>query len=703
MIKLIKNYLGRKYFFEFFQYGLALALSSYGFYLLKYSHEANFSSTGEVISDGFIENPKNDVRFKTPGDLDWNFAEDKTGVRFGDSIFTGEDSSVNLNIKSLNLSLEANTLIHINQLEKTFMLNLARGAMQAVLPEGQNSILIQVGLEKFKVVNRGKTTASFVLSNPEPSNELKKIGLSVDQGRIQFQTEKGDLIDGESGQNILFKAINGHATNIDKINFQIQTPSENKLIIENEILSISFSWTGPPQTKFSLKIAGGSNSHLPELQEIQPTASKNLLHFNQKGISTSGSYFLQIEAATPSGDHFKTKALPIHIVSLRPPIIYDSTIKYFDPTRSMAALQFERISFLDHFDIQFAHDQQFKNIFNSQKSSQFNPQFVMSKPGQIFLRARYQLKGVEPLSLWSEIVAIDIPLPIPAPKVRISNIDLKNRSASVEWPVEPRAQNYEVTWLGKNPLSRNPPRTIAENSLSLSLKKRTPQIISVTAYANQKIKSLSSSPIILPGLVPEPHWVSFERTAPPLSRVESKQLSKIQLRWALDGPMKESVLEISGDKSFKNKKTQIINAAEMSFLSESTETIYARVKEQVPPDEYLAEYSSVAILAPKTGESISPPNLTLPKNNETILFPKNFAASVDLSWTPCSGAFGYDIEIGPFSSSVKSNSRVYTVIKSKYIFSKPAPGVYQWRVRCFDRYSQSNWGPFGRFKIIYGI
>lgn len=693
----------RKYVFEFVQYALALALSFYGFYLLSHGHEANSSSANETITDGFIENPRNDVRFKTPQDLDWNLAEDKTSIHYGDSIFTGEDSEVNVNLKSLLLSLEANTLIIINQIEKTFSLNLAKGSLQMAMPQGQGPLFIQVGLEKFKIINKAKSSASFVISNSLQKNSENKIGLSVDQGSLQFETEKGDIIEAESGQNVIFKTLNGHVQKIDKFNFQIINPTQNKLFILNEIIPVSFSWTGSPNAKFTFKISTDMSMRSSDIQEIQPTPKGNIFAFKQKGIPAAGNYFLQMESLTPSGLQFKTAVLPLHIIELRPPMIYDSTIKYLDPVRSTAALQFERISFLDHFEVQFSRDQKFTNIFKSENSFQSNPKYVIPESGQVFLRARYRLQGIELSSPWSEIVSIDIPLPMPAPKVRIASIDLKNQLALLDWPIEPRAQSYEVAWLGKNPQSRAPAKSLVENSISISLKKRTPQILTVTAYANPKIKSLSSSPIILPGLVPEPKWVSFVRTAPPLGRVESKAQSKVELHWILEFPTRESVLEISTDKFFQSKKTYVVSGPEMTFLSEANETIYARVKEQVPADEYLAEYSSIAILGPQSAPSINPPNLTLPKNDETILFPKNFAAAVDLIWGPCPGAFGYDLELGPYSIAGKTNPSVFKVVKSKYVFLKPPPGQYQWRVRCFDRFSQSNWGPYGRFKIIYGI
>lgn len=695
------------------QYILGVAFLLTGIYLLwaNNSRPSRMADVGE--SDGVLSNPINQVRWKSPLQVDWNNVFERTGVRYGDSIFTGSSSHVDLQLQGITLGLSANTLMVLRDNKQAPLIKLDSGTLQLTMSAKQKRIMLEVGGEKIDLSKKDDQEAQFSFSYAGSVNGTKKkIALSLTKGQVNLSSAGGKKIDLHEGQIVVLNKVKD-TLKFKRFEFRLEALSKKAYFLKDEILPIGWSWDDPKVSKIVLNTSRSPEMKEPEALVIDRSSASFMAVDNKTpdGIKyhykiplklNSGQYYLQLRTQSSDGVEVYSNVLPVNIVELRAPLIYDYGINFLSPTDSKVGVHLEQIPFVESYEVAIFRGSETVEPFQSKVSKSPKIEYFFQEHGHYSMRARYKLEGTEVISPWTDYIALNVPPPLKTPELGIGKYNFSDEQVLVQWKPVAKATYYEIIggFLRGGEKSKDPLR---ENKVWRTMLPGQSQTVHVIARNEAGQRSNLSEPLLIPGFLPAPQWIRTERLPAPLVRYDREAKPSLELEWAFPKGVKISDIELADNANFFRAKKIVVNAQRGAFPFDFTGKVFVRVREHSEDPNLVGKYSEVVKLEPPKLEPMDPPQLELPKKNETMLFIKKYGAAVQISWSACARATSYDLEIAPNEGGKGGADRsISDIKKTEYLLKQPQEGSYRWRVRCQNRYNESKWSSFQEFNVTYG-
>lgn len=681
------------------------------------------NSRNDLAVIGKIQISNKDVRKKNMDQFFWQPAVLDDQISDEDSVFTGENSSVEIALNDgSKIELQENSLVQVRMKNNQVNLNLQDGWIKTSVKHGQSLVLEQDGKEMV-VTSDGKGEVKIKKSR---TGELDII---VEKGNAKINNVRA-----EANKPVVVE--NGLVKMQTKVQLYLeQTPKRAIELAEGERPEIKFSIYGPA-TGSQLKFISTSNA---DQSFYVPIA--NNLHPNWPQKIASGSYKVQLLAKAPSGENIYSNSRELQIVQILTPKLLDMQSVYSAILKPNLLGQLEK-----DIQIRWSNDPNAKSyILELSQGSQTNISqsfiiesssitFPKMKTGSYWVRLRAQ--GQSKQSPWSSTTPFQVALeseesyrpgsPIlgrndidfspqtdangefteqgpvlrwtPAPstnpqatknleyKVQISSFE-DFRSASeikifekefFEWKKYQKGQYFF--------------RIYAQNSMGLI------SAPSQTGRLNIQFQGINLKPV-------EPIQQSVRSLASVLP-------TAVQLQWSKAARTSKYQVEISTDNEFTNPR-RIETNNNATSLNLNPGKYYARVSGFDEQGVDLKITSNVQTIEYDVMLPLEKPQLIEPKSNATVFLQDISKPYIAVRWTPVVGAHSYVVEVAADPDFLQILKSVESKL-SKAIISERLPfGPLYWRVKAFSKLKRqianvknaeeySNWSDQRTFQIGHG-
>lgn len=603
---------------------------------------------------GKISQIDRDVRRKVSKKFVWRSARTKDTVHVGDSVFTGEESSVHVELKDgRTLTLQENSMIVFNTSGDQLNLDLRFGTLQGKL-DGCVKINIK-GVDK------------------EICGKDSPIEVNSD-GTVQVK------VDTEPKENIQW----------------VRTPQKQFLHFKNST-PLKVSWKGGKQfSRYRVQL-----SRQADFETIAYEEKTQKQEITTRGYPPTGTFFIRVQ-----GDNIKgrltgfSKTEKFDIQEIEAPLITAPvhTQKLTFKTnpdgdlleKNQVQIQWQYFLQNARFEVEIARDDQFSQIV--ERHPKLSHTALLSKPltpGQYFVRVRDMAKTDDQPRPWSSVVQFEIdyqqPAKIPAPQLLTKTIDYhapQPEDLKIQWTAVEEAQQYVVEVSPTEDFSSK--STFKTVQPELKIKSLEAGKAYFRVFSSTKKGTLSDSSELgtwsvkmkRPVLRPLTPIVVQGKSSEDEGDPQAIQATWSDLKYA---PSYE--VQVSTDPQFKNKVRSIASAPTSKVELPRPGEYYMRVRGINKHGNPITRFSDVEKVNYTLRVPLATPVVLEPFDQATLFFQKNASPFVWLEWKQVRQAAKYHIEVAldeDFQNKVldaTTSSRRYLIRESL-----PATNLY-WRVQ----------------------
>lgn len=351
---------------------------------------------------GQIVIAEQDVRRRVGNSMSWFPAFEEEVLFENDSIFTGENSGVNVRFKEgLTIDVASNSLVILRRTRKDLVLDLQIGGVVATVQKGSTIQLRQ-----------GNSVAILEGSNKENTVKLQR----SKKGKISVSTTVGEV---EMRLNDQGKKIASNRV-IEVDNDRVLKLVEDSLILRSPGFGTKVWVEDGGYVKFIWEVAIAGNSTHRIQVSTEEDFSKNLIQeevptssYATKDLSSEGTYYWRIQGKMSGESDWKEISRQGEFVLLKkepPRLIYPFHGMDIPSGGKSLAVKFEWQDKrgVDSYRWQLSSDSQFKSGVQEQVISDTHfVAGVVLEPGEYYWRVKAE--GASPIAdKWSDIFQFGI-------------------------------------------------------------------------------------------------------------------------------------------------------------------------------------------------------------------------------------------------------------------------------------------------------
>ena len=532
------------------QYTIGALFVLVGIFFLWHTTRSPAASYTQNKFDALLVKPQNQVKWKSPGNLEWNSAFDHDGILFGDSIFTGKNSGVEIKQQDLTLKLGSSTLFVVKEQDNHPLLSIDTGHLQITMSEKQKIFTLQVAGEKIDLINKNNENTELSVNYTNQSSELgKNVGLFVRQGNIEITGDNGKKIEIGPNQSIVINK-KGNKLKYTKVNFDFKFRSKRHYFLRNEIMPLEwnldsdrngvfyFNYSASADMKDSESIAINKSNGSFQNKKLNDKISHFQYDIPFKKLP--GHFYIQLKSASKDGVSLFSNIQEMDVIDLPAPTVYDYKITFLNTTDTKIIFNTEDIRFLDFIEVSLFREKDLLNPLWIKQFPHTSFNFLIKDYGRYFLKVRFKLQDISQFSNWSDFIKLDIPQPLKTPKVQITSLNLKDDGVLLTWSEIKDATFYEI-------VDSTNFNSTKEPQFWQKIIDGHPQIINIIAR-NDDGRQSRPFKIPVPGFIPAPKFKSYKRLPPPLKRYSINPTGTIELEWLSQKTENQNiVVEISNE------------------------------------------------------------------------------------------------------------------------------------------------------------
>ncbi|MCB0414392.1 MAG: hypothetical protein KDD50_08670, partial [Bdellovibrionales bacterium] len=684
-----------------------------------------------IVSIGEVYQTQNDVRRKLKKSISWYKLNQEEIVFEGDSVFSGENSEVVVQLASgIKVNLGSNSLVVLKKQNDNFILDLQVGEVSAEASnEGRLSLLQQGDVAEIDFTQNSKL--SLVKS------KAGDISVSSIAGRALVRTQAdSQRIEKNIGVSI------DKTLKLEKKTFPIRMvePTAGAIIWKSFMEHIVFSWEyqGLKKTDYTLEFA--KDRQFKQIFYSQTTPENRII---AKEFPMDETFFWKVQTKDESGLVVESKVRKLTVRSAEPvKLIYplhQGQIQISDNKDKISIpLEWMGKSLNTKYVFNMATDVSFKKLLVNE---QVNKAFVRKNLGEGIYYWRVRVLAQKVNTAWSEtrsfsivshreIVQEDEPKEEKEEKQEEVVEEKEQKEKIVDFKMKAKSEDYlldfDQTLSSRDPASvkkaiLNPPKIVWPKQTG-AITYRV-QITEGDSFEKPFLDKFMSSNSL--EWTPESSGMHYWRVKaindkkeeitkwsktqkiniklPPISYPKLNKLTKsvdspkglnadhkYKLKWK-DVPMASYYLtEISQDATFAKKKQFVSKGSSVLIPTRSGEYF---VRGYVLNDQKRKVSSAAETLKIKleTKLKLETPKLDLPDNQMSIVTFGNNFEPVLFSWSKIKNSKIYRLQLAKtkdfkvliLDSEVSENSYLLTEKKGK--------GKIYWRVRAEYQSSTSSW------------
>lgn len=670
---------------------------------------------------GEIKVIKNDVRRRLEVALSWLPLRKQSDVYQGDSIFTGDNSSIEIETTSgERITIAPNSMIVINQRKDSMTLSIGFGSVEGQMQNGKKLFISSNN----KLTEISGTDGKIRVDSGEGNN----LRLNVLGGEVRIQSSSGEkILRGTDSAELL---DGGNINDTSRSNIEIISPFAEQKFKNKPDEPIVFKWT--TRRKYSrMKIKISTDDKFSNIV-VDTRINENL--FSAYNLPTDTDLYWQIIAEGGVSNVHK-----FAIAGERPPLPVFPKPGYqffFSPnlSGSPVELSWEPGSIASHFEVQVANNNDFSKIIFANKTKNKSYKFNSLAAGQYYWRVR----SIDfPNEQWSAPSAFKVglepvhilaaPLPQLAENIfliptKIHNLDAKKFHAITQKQTKKYIENYpRLRWSSVSGADKY----IIEISKDKNFKK----IISTkaTSMTNFNWKNIepgtyfwrtqAAGENFKGGLYSQVQKINIS-VQPPQALSQSLIVEEVpdpELLKAAPPPLKISwnptiftqfyEVEFSSKTDFKNPTRFITNSSTKQVQISAPGVYYWRIRsldqDQRPTSPYSSAYTIELQRIYKDPTKNNNLLAIYPKQQDSIVLIGSAQSELEFKWTKPYPDSNYRIELSDqpdfesvfFTATTKNNYLKYLEKFSKRI-------VY-WRIRAENTDFVSDWTGANRFLVSY--
>lgn len=674
------------------------------------------SEGAKTVRIGQVYHLENDVRHKGLGSFSWYPASPQEELFQSDSIFTGENSRVSLQLEDGSLiHISENSLITLNQQQGQMQLDLKYGDLVGEVKENQK-IQIRSGEEEFEFKGDSKDAASVIIKKDR-------------QGPSEIQTLKGSpkVISKKAGsllsvkeaspetkEKLLSKKTDDKQPPAEPLKISLITPDQQLVKKQSPESPFTLEWKikGPAPKEYQVQIRGASKDSQFNIKKISQNPKLSL------GVEVpEGSFQWSVRAQdASSGQFIDSESRKFHVLWLMSPVwnspLQGETLSGDLPEQTLTWTSGVMESF----------EWELHPLETSQKtqSGQVKTPTVVIKdlpPGSYKARVR-GLKIRDITTAWSQELLFSV-----SPKTpdKLSAPEFKQRryilepppqarslaslpATSLQWSRVPKVKSYLLEYSSQASFKKIKTLESKQESLNFSNYEDAVTYVRVYAIGDQNQRSPASkiaelrvqkkAPILKPVAPLLAESSDPKATAP---------LQKLDLSWTAVPLTQDYRLEISKDQKFSEPKISKHLDEKAPLEVSEPGTLYARVTPLGPGGETLTPPSNTIAISYKFEKKLATPEPQEPFNDTTLFLQRDLEPFVWLEWNPNPDAEKFEIQVSQdpkFSKVIFSE----TSANHRFLIKRKVPyGKLHWRVRAVSQNldKNSNWSPVMNFNLIY--
>ncbi len=401
----------------------------------------DFSSTNPANEIGFIQNSRNDVRLKNKSEISWRSGKAESKVHRFDTIYTGENSTSNVILKSgFEMQTDPKSLVYLDENLDALVLELSYGSL-SMTARARKSIVIVMGRNEYKLL---------------PENAKFRLGPGAD-GKPEIQVTAGSLKVFAPGKDEPRLITANQSYQLDRFHqspwsspSQLTFPADGATIAISP--SMTFTWQSSCEACTS-QVEVYSDSNLT--QNIAKATSRE----NSAAIQlpdSDGVYFWRVRQIDPTGEIFTSQVVrftglkleTLQITEPQPEQVYRDFMKTESDLPSTIQIRWNSAPHYDYYQLQIASNSDFSRIMLDQAS--LSPEFTTEAlpKGHYYTRVRGVMKETQLTGPWNAGVHFQkryhFPEVAPPTLLTLDSSFWTTDPPVLRWNLVPEANGYYV-------------------------------------------------------------------------------------------------------------------------------------------------------------------------------------------------------------------------------------------------------------------
>lgn len=620
---------------------------------------------------GKVERTEEDVRRKRSRQFAWKSARSKDQLFSGDSIFTGEKSSVEIAFQDgRKLILSENSLVVFNSLGNQLDLNFQiQGCVIAVV-------------------------------------NGKKTEICGDNSTVQLDNKGLEVLEGDAKEQVAEAA---------KITWQEAPRSEFYHWKRNQTLRLSWAATGT-FGRYQVQFSKSQDFTKVEFQE--KSLKRNL---RSNDYPSKGRYFVRVEGQDLNGKPLAySPPVAVQFIEADIPRLTQPTkdqifefarnadSELLEPNQVAMTWAYQKPEM--PFELQISKTSEFTEILSTLEGKGLKAASPKLEPGQYFVRVRDRAMATKEEPVWSESIPFEVafgePRALAAPILLTKKISHRlpaEKDPVIRWQKVQSASKYVVE-TSRTPDFENSAEFETENLEAMNRKlfpgKSYFRVSAISPKGNRGLPAIGEITVgsEIPVLAPiEPRVVLGKSPEDPGDPQE------FPVSWTPIKVADSYLIEVSSDKEFTApKKYQSRDPSSFVTMQAPGEAFY-RVRPLDVDGTPLTAYSKPGLLNYILKVPLATPDLKEPFNQVTLFFQKTTEPYFWMEWSPVRQADLYILEV---SKQPDFSQKVLTIEtkQSRYLVKEVLPqGKLYWRVRAYgDSGRESAWSPPNEMSVFSG-
>ncbi len=361
--------------------GIVLSLSSLVIWnspnLMAYFLDAKLHQKSQPI--GQINKALNDTRRRYGGSLSWYPLGKNQTLYENDTLFSGEDSSAEIQIQSgdnhLSLTMTSNTMLSLSAANGDSLLNLELGSIASILKKGQ----------KLKLKIGGTETTLQAAQD----SKLRVVSTTKGQALLSSQSGQIDVISGTEKKNLTPETlinIQDNKITTQEVEFKYMQPRDGQPIILSEKEKIPFLWQNKFQRARTLSLQVSQDSSFSSIVAESDAGSEILA----EELTKSGSYYWRLlDKKNMQSSNIQFFEI-IKKEDLRHLFPQDEHFEKTNQDQLNLEFKWTTPAWSQSFQLEIATDSDFKNVLHS-KSINDNKITITLPRGRYFWRLQTEV------------------------------------------------------------------------------------------------------------------------------------------------------------------------------------------------------------------------------------------------------------------------------------------------------------------------
>lgn len=675
-----------------------LALFSYFLYddhlLFPHTDNSGLEKVGEV----YFSN--NDVRLKTATAFSWLPAQKTDNVHLNDSIYTGERSQAAVQLKDGSvLNLKENSLVTMNMKDGQMTLDLRYGDVDSKLSAG-STLKLQAGGKTFEIQGPGNVHLSRANGG--------EVDISVREGNAKVK-----------GLNDQSLAAKNAASKIELI-----TPDNSLVRRASESEPVELRWRGTKVASYQYEICGDEACASPLKSKVTRDQK-----FSLREPLKDGKYFWRVKGFDKFGHQVaKSPTRALNVSFAAPPKIttppewakVEGAVTVFGPNEPVTAstkVSWEKDTHFTQYEYQIAKDNAYKQLAQSNHTTEGVAQTPTVPNGQYFYRVRGVFADGR-RSAWSPSEKFEVALTpnvAKRPDIPVLNkkryefdpqAEKKRAPASVpapeiRWSKVADAKAYKVEFSRDAEFQKPVSYEVRGNSLKWPDYKAGRWNVRVVAINNEGIPSPPSQTSLLQVMLDVP----FLQPLKPVDRTAAHPTDQappveVHAAWSETPGVHSYEVQLSPDQNFTHPSELKLSGSAATVPVEKPGTYFMRLRGLDAHGNPVTSYSNVEKAVYNYGAWLKSPILTEPFNQASIFLQTTAKPLLWLEWRKVPDAASYEVELAT-DKTFSKRVLLTKVEKTRFLLKDQIPvGSFFWRVRAHGAKEElSNWTDPREFRI----